>query len=109
MQRFSPGRSWQSALTAVGSVALLFWVWGSVAFADATVTVTEGSPTDINTWAFAPAEVTITAGGKKKHDGAAPGPPPPPGPPPGAARRGGGAAPPPPRRTRRRPGCADSN
>ena len=62
MQRFSPGRSWLSALTAVGSVALLFSLWGSVAFADATVTMAEGSPTDINTWAFAPAEVTITAG-----------------------------------------------
>src|ERR671933_260515 len=42
MQRFSPGRSWQSVLTAVGSVALLFSLWGSVAFADATVTMTAG-------------------------------------------------------------------
>jgi plastocyanin len=62
MQRFAPGRSWQSALTAVGSAALLLSLWGSVAFADATVTMTEGSPTDINTWAFAPAEVTLSVG-----------------------------------------------
>jgi plastocyanin len=43
-------------------MAFLVSASASVAFADADVTMTEGSPTDINTWAFAPATATINVG-----------------------------------------------
>lgn len=62
MLRFSSGRARWRALTAVSGAALVLCLCVSGAFADATVQMTEGSPTDINTWAFTPADVTISAG-----------------------------------------------
>jgi plastocyanin len=61
MQRLSFVKSWWWATTTLCSIALLL-LGSSVAFADGSVTMTEGSATDINTWQFTPAEVTIAAG-----------------------------------------------
>ncbi|MDQ3809574.1 MAG: hypothetical protein M3336_04720, partial [Chloroflexota bacterium] len=51
---------------ALGSVAGLFAIVAALSvlpvWADADVRMVEGSATDINSWAFSPAEVTIQAG-----------------------------------------------
>jgi plastocyanin len=43
-------------------LALVLAIGASSALADGTVEMTEGSPTDINSWGFTPPEITISAG-----------------------------------------------
>jgi len=62
MQRVSLVTSWRRTTIALCSMAFLVCASASVAFADADVTMTEGSPTDINTWTFAPGSVTVNVG-----------------------------------------------
>jgi plastocyanin len=47
---------------SISGVVLVLAVMGSAVFADASVEMVETNPTDINSWGFQPAEVTIAAG-----------------------------------------------
>jgi plastocyanin len=49
-------------MVAVIGFALAIGAWASAAFADGSVQMTEGSISDINSWAFTPPELTIEAG-----------------------------------------------
>ena len=62
MQRVSLVTSWRRTTIALCSMAFLVCASAAVVFADADVTMTEGSPTDINTWTFAPGSVTVNVG-----------------------------------------------
>lgn len=62
MQGYLHGGPRRQVMTAIGAAALVLCLFASRAFADATVQMTEGSPTDINSWGFTPADVTIAAG-----------------------------------------------
>src|SRR5919198_5491771 len=49
-------------MVAVIGFALAIGAWASAAFADGSVQMTEGSISDINSWAFTPPELTIEVG-----------------------------------------------
>src|SRR5437667_10751742 len=49
-------------MVAVTCLALVLSIWTPFAFAAASVQMVEGSASNINSWAFMPAEVTIAAG-----------------------------------------------
>jgi plastocyanin len=49
-------------MVAVTGFALALSIWAPFAFAAASVRMVEGSATNINSWSFMPAEVTMSAG-----------------------------------------------
>ena len=62
MQALSSGGRRLLPMVAVTCLALVLSIWTPFAFAAASVQMVEGSASNINSWAFMPAEVTISSG-----------------------------------------------